>query len=72
MSRLDRFLISGVWPDLYSHFFQPALPKPTSDHCPIILDLRVESRGHMPIHFELMWLEEKGFADRLRSWWTEI
>lgn len=59
MSRLDRFLISGEWAEMYPQVVKVALPKPTSDHCPIVLDSRVISWGPKPFCFELMWLEEK-------------
>lgn len=36
MCRLDRFMISGEWVDLYPDSSQLALPKPMSDHCPIV------------------------------------
>lgn len=38
MSRLDRFFISREWADLYPQSIQVAFSKPTSDHCPIVLD----------------------------------
>lgn len=38
MSRLDRFLVSNEWMDLYPDVFQIALPKPASDHCQIMLN----------------------------------
>ena len=72
MSRLDRFLISGEWADLYPHSIQVVLPKPTSDHCPIVLDSRLEYWGPRPFRFELMWLEEKGFSDLICSWWSDF
>ena len=38
MSKLDRFLVTNDWIDLYPEVYQCALPKLASDHCPIILD----------------------------------
>lgn len=72
MSRLHRFLISGQWADLYPHILQVALPKPTSDHCPIVLDSRLEYWGPRPFHFELIWLKEKGFTDLIHSRWSDF
>ena len=43
------------------------LPKPTFDHCPIILYSRLEYCPK-PFHFELMWLEEKVFTNLIWSW----
>ena len=72
VSRLDRFLISREWADIYPHAFHVALRKPTSDHCPIVLDLRVRSWGPKPFCFELKRLEEKGFPDLIHTWWEEL
>lgn len=41
-SCIDRFLVSGDWLDLFPAVCQFALPKPTSDHCPIMLDTKCE------------------------------
>ena len=49
-----------------------ALPKPTSDHCPILIDSDCESWGQSPFRFELMWLEEKQFPTLIQGWWEEI
>ena len=72
MTRLDRFFISADWADLYPHSSQVALPKPTLDHCSIVLDSKKESWGPKPFCFELMWLGEKGFSDLIHSWWPEL
>lgn len=56
---LDRFFISTEWADLYPQTIQIALSKPTLDHCPIVLDSRLESWGPKPFRFELMLLEER-------------
>ncbi|RVW85403.1 Polyadenylate-binding protein RBP47B' [Vitis vinifera] len=37
-SRLDRFLVSEDWESHFSNLSQSLLPKPTSDHAPILLD----------------------------------
>lgn len=72
MSCLDRFLISGDWAEMCPQTFQVALLKPTSDHCPVVLDLRVDSWGPKPFLFELMCLEGKKFRDLIRTWWAEM
>lgn len=42
MSRLDRFLVTTDWLEAYPEVIQLALPKPASDHCPILLDSECE------------------------------
>eukprot|EP00268_Persea_americana_P017811 TRINITY_DN18653_c1_g1_i1.p1 TRINITY_DN18653_c1_g1~~TRINITY_DN18653_c1_g1_i1.p1 ORF type:complete len:111 (+),score=3.32 TRINITY_DN18653_c1_g1_i1:84-416(+) len=58
MSRLDRFLVTTDWLDVYPEVIQLALPKPASDHCPLLLYSDCENWGPAPFRFELMWLEE--------------
>lgn len=63
MSKLDRFLVSMHWLELYLIVSQVAFPKPASVHCPILLDSRFDTWGPAPFRFELMWLEGKHFSD---------
>ena len=51
---------------------QLKLPKPISDHAPILLDRReggVLRRGSTPFHFENMGLKVEGFQDLMKGWW---
>ena len=38
MACLDRFLVSQVWIDHHGNVVQLKLPRPTSDHAPLLLD----------------------------------
>ena len=67
-SRLDRFLISNEWEDHFSGSVQYVLPKPTSDHFPILLDGGGVRSGPMPFRFENMWLKEEGFKEKMQGW----
>jgi hypothetical protein len=40
-----------------------------SDHFPILLDCSGIHRGKRPFKFEIMWLQEDGFVERVRLWW---
>ncbi|KAJ9680532.1 hypothetical protein PVL29_019761 [Vitis rotundifolia] len=68
-SRLDRFLISEEWENRFSGVIQCSLPRPVSDHYPILLDGGGVRRGPIPFRFENMWLKENGFKDLLKGWW---
>ena len=60
-ARLDRFL------NHFSGVAQSRLPRPTSDHFPILLMGGGLRRGLSPFRFENMWLKVDGFKDLLRG-----
>ena len=68
-SRIDRFLFSPVLVEYFTHFSQKRLPRVLSDHFPILLESGSHRRGQIPFRFENMWLKEKEFLDKVKSWW---
>lgn len=54
--RLDIFLVSNCWEDLYPHFIQETLSKIASDHWPILLNARKINYGAISFWFENMWV----------------
>ncbi|KAL4187460.1 hypothetical protein AMTRI_Chr09g19110 [Amborella trichopoda] len=68
LSKLDSLSLN--WEEYFSRSSSLALPKPTSDHCPILLDTIVVQRGPMPFRFDLHWLQEKDFLTFLETWWN--
>ncbi|XP_034674619.1 uncharacterized protein LOC117905870 [Vitis riparia] len=71
-ARLDRFLVSPIWLDQFRGVFQSRLPRPVSDHFPVLLVGGGIRRGLSPFRFENMWLKVEGFKDLIRSWWRGI
>ena len=71
-ARLDRFLVSPSWLDHFSGVLQSRLPRPISDHFPVLLEGGGLRRGPSPFRFENMWLKVEGFIDLIRSWWRGI
>ncbi|RVW57807.1 hypothetical protein CK203_113382 [Vitis vinifera] len=69
MSRLDRFLVLKDWETHFSRVTQGTLPRPVSDHFPILLDGGRVRRGQIPFRFENMWMKEKRFKEMLKAWW---
>ena len=72
MSRLDRFLVSPDWESQCNKVIQRRLPRPVSDHFPIMLDSEGVRSGPTPFRFELMWLKYEGFKDILKGWWQDL
>ena len=72
MSRLDRFLVSADWESQFSNVIQRTLPRPVSDHCPVMLDSDGVKSEPSPFRFENMWLKFEGFKDLLRGWWQSL
>ena len=44
--------------------------KLVSDHCPLLVEAGVMSRGKSPFRFENMWLKVEGFVDKVCHWWN--
>ena len=72
MSRLDRFLVTADWESQFSNVTQSTLPRPVSDHCPVMLNSDGIKSGPSPFRFENMWLKFEGFKDLLRDWWQSL
>ena len=69
---LDRFLVSPSWLDQFCGITQSRLPRPISDHFPIMLVGGGTRRGPTPFRFENMWLKVDEFKDLIHSWWQGI
>ena len=54
----------------FSNISQILLPKPISDHAPILLDGGGIRGRKTPFRFENMWLKVEGFKDLVRKWWS--
>ncbi|KAL4183441.1 hypothetical protein AMTRI_Chr11g98240 [Amborella trichopoda] len=72
LSKLDTFLFSTTWEEYFPGSLSLALPKPTSDHCPILLDTNTVHREPKPFRFELAWLEAPSLLSLLPTWWASF
>lgn len=68
-SRLDRFLFSSEWEELFPKVRQEALVRLTSYHCIIILDSNPFRWGPTPFRFENMWLQHVDLKRKLADRW---
>ena len=72
MSRLDRFFVSADWESQFIKAVQRCLPRPTSDHSPILLDNAGIRTSPSPFRFELMCLKYERFKEILKRWWQSL
>jgi hypothetical protein len=70
MSRIDRVLISTDWEEHYPDVVQKLMPKPISDHNPVLLEAGGMARGKSSFKFENMWLKVPKFVDKVQKWWS--
>ena len=67
--RLDRFLISMGFREMFKYFRQEAVASCISDHSPVILSTIPPIWGPTLFRFENMWLEHKLFKTTVSDWW---
>lgn len=47
------------------------LPRPVSDHCPLLINSSLPIGGLTPFGFENMWIRHKDFKPNISSWWAD-
>lgn len=67
VNKLDRFLVSNEWEELYSRFIQECILKIVYDHWPIMLNTLKMRWGTSPFKFENMWTTHNFFVGNVRK-----
>lgn len=57
------------WEECFSPSIGLVLPRPGSNHSPILLQGGVSGSGPKPFRFQLMWLLHLGFKELVDRWW---
>jgi hypothetical protein len=67
--KLDRFLMSKQWEDIFPRVVVSKLPREVSDHNPLILHV-INNRTHMKhvgFRFELSWFKHLIFLEKVQE-----
>lgn len=68
MSRIDIYLVSSLWEEHFPDLLQRRLPRPLSNHFPLLLDCGGLTRGSRSSKFENMRLKAEGFVVLVKQW----
>lgn len=69
--KLDRFLMSKQWEDIFPRVVVSKLPREVSDHNPLILQVINNQTHikHLGFRFELSWLKHYTFLEKVQEIW---
>ncbi|XP_058198544.1 uncharacterized protein LOC131314067 [Rhododendron vialii] len=70
-SRLDRFLVSQQWLERFK-ILPWGLPRPLSDHCPIVIQDDSRDWGPRPFRFLDIWLSNPNCRRIARETWDDV
>ena len=72
LERLDRFLISKNWEDLFPTAFVYKLPREISDHNPLIISSSLNQPiKNLTFRFELSWVKHPDFLSKVKELWDK-
>ena len=72
MSRLDRFLLSNKWCDIWPHCIQVAYQRGLFYHVPLILHDDENNWGPRPLRMLKCWSDLPGYVDFVREKWERL
>ncbi|WVZ94091.1 hypothetical protein U9M48_040028 [Paspalum notatum var. saurae] len=68
--RLDRFFCCLDWEEIFPDSLLQSLASVVSDHCPLLLGLKVKLPGKRRFHFESFWPKLPGFLEAVEQNWN--
>ncbi|WVZ76358.1 hypothetical protein U9M48_024338 [Paspalum notatum var. saurae] len=68
--RLDRFFCCLDWEEIFSDSLLQSSASVVSDHCPLLLGLKVKLPGKRRFHFESFWPKLPGFLEAVEQNWN--
>jgi hypothetical protein len=70
LEKLDRFLMSREWEDIFPRAVVRKMPREISDHNPLILSTEANAKlNHLEFKFELTWLNHPDFKNQVTEIW---
>jgi len=67
--RLDRAFCCSDWEDIFPGSILQSAASGVSDHCPLILGLKIKITGKRRFHFESFWTKVPGFLEAVQQNW---
>ncbi|WMV20737.1 hypothetical protein MTR67_014122 [Solanum verrucosum] len=71
-SRIDKFLYSFPWDEMFTRIKQSSLPSLGSDHNPILLTCGDDNFKKSYFKFAKWWLNVEGFKEKVQEWWCSF
>uniref|UniRef100_A0A0A9D8Y1 Reverse transcriptase domain-containing protein n=1 Tax=Arundo donax TaxID=35708 RepID=A0A0A9D8Y1_ARUDO len=68
--QLDLVFCSIEWDDIFPYSLLQSAAFVVSDHCPLLLGLRVNTKGKRRFHFESFWPHLPGFQEAVKANWN--
>jgi len=69
MERIDRAFATAQWLEAFPEHHLRTLSSDSSDHAPVLLELRTETRATLRFCFEPFWTRMDGFLDAVQQVW---
>lgn len=71
MVKLDNFLCTTDWENIFPDCILQSQASQVSDHCPLLLGLTASCHETKQFHFESFWTERPGFHDVVAESWDQ-